>query len=190
MSNISAPIYRTEAGVQNHPAAVGNILTNCWDAVNLEMLQKSFREVMIEWDGDSWEEVDVFTPNVTVIALRVDNPCDASHAFVDIPLNDWRLAAACCSTCPAPLISPGTIQPPDGTSGQPFTFTIQIQGPRVFSIVTNIPVWMTATLNPVSGLVTFSGTPPAPAAGVVFEFGAANCGQDAVLSVSTTFDVV
>lgn len=101
MALLSVTILRDEAGVHyENPAESSPFNTHCADGPSAE--KKTFKEVILTWhEGDEeWQELaTVPTPDeevVFLIALRIDNPCDGSFAYIMTPYNDFRLAQLCC----------------------------------------------------------------------------------------------
>lgn len=174
MSSTIAPVYRTEAGVMNHPVVNATIETRCDDGQNL--VTKKFREVYIYWDGVSeWVETPIWNPVLAEIkvVLRVDNQCAGGFSYIDFRYNDYRLLDLCCIDCPLPLIA-ATL--PAATLGVAYNTTIQIQGAGAYLLsVVSKPAWMTAVLTPLTGVITLSGTPDV-SGDVTIQLRAANCG--------------
>jgi len=104
MSILNLPIYRTEAGVHANPAVNGLVYTHCDNGE--KNIPKEFKEVLIKWDGAEWiEEPSWIGGTGQVVALRIDNPCEATYSYVNGNYNDFNLAVACCLFIPA--IPPG-----------------------------------------------------------------------------------
>lgn len=188
MSSTIAPVYRTEAGVHNHPVVNATIETRCNDGQNL--VTKKFREVYIYWDGISeWVESPVWDSLLAEIkvVLRVDNQCDGGFSYIQFGFNDYRLLDLCCIDCPLPLIGADL---PQATIGVPYSTQIQIQGSGAYlmSIVSK-PAWMTIVLTPLTGIITLSGTPDVPG-DVTIQLRAANCGGGLAPAVDFPLNVL
>lgn len=95
MSVITTGFYRNEAGVHSNPAVSGSIDTHC----GTDLERKPFKEVFIHWNGSAWVEDATFNPEGTNTraALKVENPCDNSYAYINTGWNDFRLAQLCCA---------------------------------------------------------------------------------------------
>lgn len=187
MSSTIAPVYRTEAGVVNHPVVNATIQTRCFDGSN--NVTKKFKEVYIYWDGVSeWVETPVWDSLLAEIkvVLRVDNQCAGGFSYIDFRFNDYRLLDICCIDCPLPLVAAAL---PQATNGVPYNTTIQILGSGAYLMsVISKPAWMTIVLNPTTGVITLSGTPDVPG-DVTIQLQAANCGGGLAPTIDFTLNV-
>jgi len=188
MSFIVAPVY-FDGTLHHNPAVNQNISTHCSDGD--DSILKPFKEVLIEWDGIAWEEVTVFTAGLSVVALRVDNICDDTFQYINVPFQDFRILGVCCQNCPIAAVDANFILP-DAVAGQAYNASFPILGNGPFSLIVNSkPAWMTITLEP-GGNVSFTGNPVAPGdldeeAGVSIVVN--NCGKEALIGLDTTIGV-
>lgn len=188
MSFIVAPVY-FDGTLHHNPAVNQNISTHCSDGD--DSILKEFKEVLIEWDGDSWEEVLVFTAGQSVVALRVDNSCDDTFQYINVPFNNFRILGICCQNCPIAAVDASFILP-DAVAGEAYAATFPILGNGPFSMNVLVkPDWMTITLE-AGGNVSFTGNPVAPGdldeeIQVMIEVN--NCGKEATIQLDTTIGV-
>lgn len=90
MSTLHVPFYRNEAGLNSLVPYVDYIETTC------DGEKKRFAEVFIHWTGAAWVEDAVYVPGTSVVALKVTNQCEATFAYLNYPINNFRIAQICC----------------------------------------------------------------------------------------------
>lgn len=188
MSFIVAPVY-FDGTLNYHVAVNQNFSTHCTDGD--QTLVKQFREVLLEWDGAAWDEVTTFNPALTIVALRIDNPCDGSHQYINVAFNDFRILAQCCQNCPIAAVDANFILP-DAAVGQVYAGSFSILGNGPYSMTVNDkPDWMTITLDPDTGDITFAGTPTSGDIDeeVPVNISVNNCGKAASIVLDTTIGV-
>jgi hypothetical protein len=102
---------------------------------------------------------------------------DESFEILLEEANTWALPGTQCgANCVDPYPDPLTL--PDATDGVAYNATTQLDGDGPFALeIVQKPAWLTATLNPITGLITWGGTPPTFGNDQVVEFKAENCGE-------------
>lgn len=102
MALITTTVYRSEAGVHENPGVEGPYNTHC---INPAPTPKKFKEVMISWDAGTSEWLEgPYIPGQSIPALRVENVCNDSFAYISAGFNDFRLEQLCCAPGCAPLV--------------------------------------------------------------------------------------
>lgn len=93
MSLIYTEILRSEAAEMfAFPGELHSFQTHC------DGQPKRFKEVLVHFDGVNWVEDPAFVSGQSKVALRVDNDCDATFAYLNMMFNDFRLEQLCCGS--------------------------------------------------------------------------------------------
>lgn len=95
MATLNVPVYRTEAGVHSNPAVLADYSTHCDNGPFAK--KKKFKEVYLNWTGAAWVEIPTWVNGTTIVALKVTNVCTDNFAYINYPINDFRLDQACCN---------------------------------------------------------------------------------------------
>lgn len=95
MSTVYLKIYRSEEGIHSNPSINSLYDTNC--NIDGKVVKKPFFQVLIVWDGDSWNEVTQYVSGA-VAAIKVMNECAGGYAYIATNFNDFRLLQLCCQS--------------------------------------------------------------------------------------------
>jgi hypothetical protein len=104
--------------------------------------------------------------------------------------NTWALPGTQCgANCIDPYPDPITF--PDATEGVAYSAFTQLEGDGPFALeIVQKPSWLTASLNAVTGLITWGGTPPTFGNDQIVEFKAENCGEPIVAETPSSGEIL
>lgn len=133
---------------------------------------------VLNYDGGTIEMTTTITDN-------------ADSSTVSTQTNTWALPGTQCGAGCVSVYPESTEELPDGTMGVPYNASFQLggQAPWLFQVIDK-PSWMTATLDPLTGIVSVTGTPDAFGEDIALTYSAANCGNELAGEQTQTFDVV
>lgn len=104
--------------------------------------------------------------------------------------NTWALPGTQCgANCIDPYPDPLTL--PDATDGVEYVAETQLEGSGPFALeIVQKPAWLTASLNAITGVITWGGTPPTFGNDQVVEFKAENCGEPIVAETPSSGEIL
>lgn len=162
----TAPFSETHANVLNWPADFVGLTIEGENLVANDTVSPMPGELrLLTFDGGTLEMHVIIRDNAAAIIA------EDTQIFA---LPDSQCGTGCIDPYPENILTSF----PDATLDVAYNHSTQLEGtgPFAFNILQK-PTWLAGVLDPVTGLITWSGTPDTPENELIVEFQAENCGE-------------